>query len=291
MTNGDTINLDELKMGLGLGMGLESVNREEISMIEEEVESGEEDMDTPGDDSSVFDEEVEAAEEPTVSASPQKEATTTSDMFKLKLQPKPPALRETNGNKSPSRSPRKVAFSASIPNTPTQVEVDENIDASGLDLVDPDKDSGPVSASKGRRQEDRTPRHVRCDAIADQIIGMASKVTFSSSPCLLPNSPTAPHSNRNLQTRKRHSSPRPHPDEPSPKLTVHDKLAQAEADAAAVAEGLKVVPSKGLEDTELPEDSRTRRAVRSPTKTKIHGRPKRRKSTLTPEELGNLLGC
>jgi hypothetical protein len=212
-------------------------------------------------------------------------------MFKLKLQPKPPALRETNGNASPSRSPRKVAFSASIPNTPTQNEADENVDNSSLGLVNLDKDSGLVSASKVRRQEDRTPRHVRCDAIADQIIEMASKVIFSSSPCPLLNSPSATQSNNKVQTRKRHSSPRPHPDEPSPKLTVHDKLAQAEADAAAVAEGLKVGTTKGMEEFELPEDGRKRRAMRSPTKTKIHGRPKRRKSTLTPEELGNLLGC
>ncbi|KAF1914178.1 Afadin and alpha-actinin-binding-domain-containing protein [Ampelomyces quisqualis] len=291
MTNGDTINLDELKIGLGLGMGLEGVNREEISMVEEEAESGEDDMDTPGDDSSVFDDEVEELEEPAVRASPQKEATTSSDMFKLKLLPKPAALRETNGNKSPSRSPRKVAFSTSIPNTPTEAEADENVDASGLDLIDPDKDHGSVSVSKARHHEDRTPRQVRCDRIADQIIEMASKVTFSSSPCSIIKSPTATHSNSILQTRKRHSSSRPHPDEPSPKLTVHDKLAQAEADAAAVAEGLKFEPLKGLGDTELPEGGGKRRAMRSPTKIKIHGRPKRRKSTLTPEELGNLLGC
>ncbi|KAH7391058.1 Afadin and alpha-actinin-binding-domain-containing protein [Phaeosphaeria sp. MPI-PUGE-AT-0046c] len=255
MTNGDTINLDELKMGLGLGVGLETVNREEISMMEDDDDEDDEDEEAEAemdaeDVSSVFDEDLEEPQEP---PTPQPldhtvEATSNSEMFKLKLKPTPGVLRETNGNKSPIRpnkspirSPRKVAFSASIPNTPTQLE-EEN---SGIDLV------GEERSRSGSREEG-TPRH----------------------------------------TRKRHSSPRPHPDEPSPKLTVHDKLAQAEAAAAAVAEGLKVTSAVRLDDgTETPEGQRKRRATRSPTKTKIQGRPKRRKSTLTPEELENLLGC
>lgn len=277
MTNGDTINLEELKMGLGLGAGLESVNREEISMLEEEEdddeEAGDEDEEVEAEDaSSVFDEELEEHQEP-VPQSPQMhivEATSNSDMFKLKLKPTQGVLRETNGNKSPARnnmspirSPRKVAFSASIPNTPTQTD-GEN---SGIDLVDAERTST-------RMPRDSTPRYVRCDSITCHIT------------CT---------DNNNNQPRKRHSSPRPHPDEPSPKLTVHDKLAQAEADAAAVAEGLKVTLAVRLDDdgaeTPPPESGRKRRATRSPTKTKIQGRPKRRKSTLTPEELENLLGC
>jgi hypothetical protein len=301
MTNGDTINLEELRMGLGLGMGLDTVSGQDVSMIDED------DGDDGGQDeaSSVFDEELdEAEEEQTTSQSPQQYQApepTSSDIFKLKLQPKLTALRETNGNKSPIRSPRKVAFSASIPNTPTQPE-DENVDASGLDLVDANKSSAPTSASKVLRSgertavstphEERTPRHVRCDNIADQIIKMASKDTLSSSPYPPPDSPTATKSNTKHQTRKRNSSPRPHPDEPSPKLTIHDKLAQAEAAAVAAADALQGTTTKETsEGTEEPEDARKRRAPRSPTKTKIQGRPKRRKSTLTPQELEDLLGC
>jgi hypothetical protein len=315
MTNGDTINLEELKMGLGLGMGLENVDREEISMIEEDDEEEEEEeeaSDAQDDASSAFDEELEGVEDQPVSPTPQREhiaePTANSDMFKLKLQPKPTALRETNGNKSPSRSPRKVAFSASIPNTPSQLE-DENVEASGIDIVDVHKPRGPVPASRMSRSverttrstaqeqteapqevtspskqkalSDRTPRHVRYEAIADEIIRMASRVTFSSSPC--PNS--------DYQTRKRHSSPRPHPDEPSPKLTVHDKLAQAEAEAAAAAAAVELKVASTEDGAEVIGDIRKRRATRSPTKSKIQGRPKRRKSTLTPEELENLLGC
>jgi hypothetical protein len=302
MTNGDTINLEELRMGLGLGMGLDTVNGQDVSMIDEDDEED----DGQDEASSVFDEELEEAEdEQTVSRSPQQDhhtEPTSSDIFKLKLQPKLTALQETNGNKSPIRSPRKVAFSASIPNTPTQPE-DENADASGLDIVDANKSSAPTSASKVLRsgrahpspaQEERTPRHVRCDTIADQIIKMASKDTLSSTPSSPFDSPTATKSNKKNQTRKRNSSPRPHPDEPSPKLTIHDKLAQAEADAAAAA-AAEVVQAQTTKDasegTEGLEDARKRRAPRSPTKTKIQGRPKRRKSTLTPQELEDLLGC
>ncbi|KAF2033165.1 hypothetical protein EK21DRAFT_59196 [Setomelanomma holmii] len=245
MTNGDTINLEELKMGLGLGVGLETVNRDEISMVEDDDEA-----DNEGDASSMFDEELKEAPEETHLPSSEKDdipgPTTTSDMFKLKLQPKPTALRETNGNKSPIRSPRRVAFSASIPNTPTQVE-DENGDASGIDLVEVEKSTRPTSASRipGSRervsrpasQDDRTPRH----------------------------------------------------------LTVHDKLKQAEADAAAIAESLQATSTldaaDAADDADVQKETSRKRAIRSPTKTRIQGRPKRRKSTLTPEELENLLGC
>lgn len=304
MHNGDTINLEELKMGLGLGVGLETVNKEDMSMVQEEDDEGESGEDI----SSVFDEQLtEVDEEQQLSTSESEYVaakTTHSDMFNLKLQPHLPALRETNGNKSPCRSPRKVAFSASIPNTPSQLE-DENPNVSGIDLLDAEKSSNPASAVKAPQsaerasrplsQDDRTPRQVRCDNIADRIFKMASTVTFSSTSSyssLLFDSPTAQHSNRNCQTRKRHSSPHVHPDEPSPKLTVHDKLAQAEADAAAVAEGLKVTSTQetGI-GADMPEENVRKRAPRSPVKTRIQGRPRRRKSTLTPEELENLLGC
>lgn len=300
MNNGDTINLEEIKMGLGLGMGLDTAN-DGLSMVDEDDEENIE----ADEASSVFDEELEGPEEQQETTSPTpaaaSEPTNNSDIFKLKLQAKPTALRETDGNKSPSRSPRKVAFSASIPNTPSQIEI-ENVDASEIDLVEAGVDpSACLSPNSNKTQErmprspakdDRNPRHVRCDNLADQIIDMASKVTFSSSSPLF-SLPTVTNPNTCYQSKKRHSSPRPHPEEPSPKLTVHDKLAQAEAEAAAVAEGLKVSRSASRSSTDVaaPEERSKRRATRSPTKTRIQGRPKRRKSTLTPEELENLLGC
>ncbi|KAF2676954.1 hypothetical protein K458DRAFT_424317 [Lentithecium fluviatile CBS 122367] len=250
---GDTIHLDELSRGLNLGLGLETVNKEEISMIAEDEE----------DDgaSSGFDELDEADDlhdPPSPEANDIPERTTGSDMFRLKLQPDPPALKESNGNaRSPVKSPRKVAFSASIPNTPSQME-DENAEASVIDLVGMEKPTRQTSPSEERTsrpgsQDNRTPRHAT----------------------------------------KRLSSPHAHPDERSPKLTVQDKLkaAQAEAEAAAVAGGLKVKSANERQSAEdgVLKERHQRRAGRSPIKTRISGRPKRRESTLTPEELDNLL--
>lgn len=295
-SGGDTINLEELKMGLGLGLGLDSVNKEGASIIAEEEDDG-------GGASSVFDDNINEADDlgdpPSPEADDIPEKTGGSDLFKLKLQPDPPALRESNGNvKSPTKSPRKVAFSASIPNTPSQME-DENAEASGIDLVGVEKPTRSASQSEERMsrptcQDNRTPRHVRCDSIADQIVRLASKVTFSSSPSTL-DSPTASDSDDHWQAKKRHSSPHAHPEEPSSKLTVLDKLkvAQAEAEAAAVTEGLKVNSPKAraADEEGLRHERRQRRASRSsPMKTRIGGRPRRRQSTLTPGELDTLLG-
>jgi hypothetical protein len=313
MTNGDTLNLADLQMGFGLGTDLGTADRPDISMIEEKDEEDEEVVEQA---SSVFEEEPEEMEEqediPTPApgadeADDLPEKTSASDIFKLKLRPThQPALRETNGNKSPSRSPRKVAFSASIPNTPSQLE-DENAEISVVDLVCDEKPSRPTSAAKPPRseerasrptsQENRTPRHVRCDNLADKIMKMASNPILSSptssfhynSPLLSLNK-----SNDIRQTRKRNSSPRAHPSERSPKLTVQDKLREA-AEAAAVPNDVKAVssPAKKTEDAAeaMPDTATKKRAPRSPVKSRIGGRPKRRKSTLTPEELANLLGC
>lgn len=298
MTNGDTINLEEFKMGFSFGLGMDTDDRDDTSVVEEEDELEE-------DTSSVFDEEVEEEQLQQRLPSPVAESVTEkangADMFKLKLHPNQPALRETNGNKSPSRSPRKVAFSTSIPNTPSHLD-EENADASGIDLVDVETPSRSASSAKALRSEDRasrpanrddrTPRHVRCDSIANQIIEMASKVTFSSPSSSLLDLPIDlfPYDTSNSygQTTKRSSSPHTHPDERSPKLTVQDKLrvVQAEAETAA----LKAVspPKKTTDQPDGPEERSARRPPRSPVKTRIGGRP-RRKSTLTPEELATLI--
>ncbi|KAL1612777.1 hypothetical protein SLS60_001006 [Paraconiothyrium brasiliense] len=307
-SGGDTINLDELKMGLGLGLGLESVNREDMSLIaEDDEEDFEEEEEEEEDGSSVFDEDVDEAEDADEPEDPQsvqapfREKTPASEVFNLKLQPNPAALKETHGNpKSPSRSPRKVAFSASIPNTPSQVE-DENTEASELNLVGVDKPTRPTSRSEERTsrsisKDERTPRSVRCDLIVDKLCQLASKNTFSSSPSSSTlDTITALASNEDWQAKKRHSSPHAHPDEPSPKLTVQDKLkvAQAEAAAAAAAEALQARSAKKErhDAAGVERERKQRRPSRSsPMKTRIGGRPKRRKSTLTPEELDTLLG-
>jgi hypothetical protein len=298
MTKGDTINLDEFTMDMDYD--LDSDGKDDISVIEEEEDEDEDeeqegDEDDEGEDedeaveegSSVFNEEVEAAPE----------RSAASDTFDLKLRPGQAALKETNGNKSPNKSPRKVIFSASIPNTPCQQD-DEKTNGAVVEAVDEEMSDQPTpvpkasdSEERGGRLpslEERTPRHVRCDEICDQIIKLASKVTFSSpspstSPSTFPSTfplsvdiATRTYSNRLEQTRKRLSSPRVHADERSPKLStsMQDKLRACQAEAEAAEETKK-----------------QRRASRSPTKTRIGGRAKRRKSTLTAAELENLLGC
>ncbi|KAI4661915.1 uncharacterized protein J4E78_004705 [Alternaria triticimaculans] len=256
MTNGDTINLEELRMGLGFGEGFETVDREGFSVIDEESEAEEAASSALEEDVDNTEEQEEAVYLPSPNPHARPDETTGPDVFSIKLQPSQPALRETNGNKSPSRSPRKVAFSASIPNTPSQVD-GENADTSGIDLVDAEKASRPTSAAKLPRSEERVSRPTSQD--------------------------------RPRHTKKRLSSPRAHPDERSPKLSVQDKLREA-AEAAAVTDG-DISTKKTDESTEVSEENPKKRAPRSPVKTRISGRPKRRKSTLTPEELANLLGC
>ena len=78
-------------------------------------------------------------------------------------------------------------------------------------------------------------------------------------------------------------------DEEDPRMSVEDKLrlAQAEAEAAGRSSHRGTKEESQL-DIELKEEMVK---LQSPArKTKIQGRPKRRKSSLSPEELEDLLG-
>ena len=190
MTNGDTINLEELRMGLGFGEGFETVDREGFSVIQEESEADEVESSALEEDVDDTEEQEEGDQLPSPESHEKPETTTGPGMFRIKLQPSQSALRESNGNKSPIRSPRKVAFSASIPNTPSQHD-EENADASGVDLVGAEKTSRPTSAAKPPRSEERASRptsqdrlrHVRYDTL-----------------------PTPPHRSLNLTTYYRPKS-------------------------------------------------------------------------------------
>lgn len=267
---GDTINLEDITKGLGLSGGLDTINTAEMSVITE-------DDDDEGVSSALdedIDNEAKLEEPPSPEPDDVPEKTAASDMFDLKLQPAQPALRERNSN---IRSPRKVAFSASIPNTPSEAG-NENVkeDGSEADVSSAIKrtrktaeaKASPLEehTSRAAAQDSRIPRQVRCD-----------------------DSTTTDLDIDQVQAKKR-SSDHAHPDERSPKLSVEDKLRVAEtAAAAAVAEGLNPVKSGGLKKGGEDGDRRQRHRG-SPMKTRIAGRPKRRKSTLTPEELQNLLG-
>lgn len=78
-------------------------------------------------------------------------------------------------------------------------------------------------------------------------------------------------------------------DEEDPRISVEEKLRLAQAEAEAAGGSSR----RGLEedsqfDIDLKEEIGK---LQSPArKSKIQGRPKRRKSTLSPEELEDLLG-
>lgn len=307
MTNGDTIKLEELQMGFSFGLEPGPDDRDDASMEDDEeaVEDGssvfDEEVDEADNDEDDIEDEVdETVDEPSAiyppssaEASAMAQRGKTGDVFKLKLQPNPPALRETDGNKSPSKSPRKVAFSASIPNTPSQVE-DENIDGSGIDLIGVENRSRIHSATRAppsheptshvRARDDGTPRHVRCDSRV-AFSSLHDSFQFDSSTDLVPLDP----SNKHSQTRKRLSN-EAHPEERSSKLTVQDKLrvVQAEAESAAIKAASPVKKTGPVGDAAAGEAKRATRPPRSPMKSRVGGRPRRRKSTLTPEELESL---
>ncbi|KAF2751191.1 hypothetical protein M011DRAFT_473699 [Sporormia fimetaria CBS 119925] len=294
-TGDDTITLDDLKMGLGLSARIEPTGIQEVSTI---MEEDEEDATSALDEDFHEGDDSEGVDEPKFPAAEVYQKQTASAKFHHKLQPSQQALREASGNKSPVKSPRKVAFSASIPNTPSEAG-NENAEGTSfnsdavsatkrLRSVSKEATESPLDARRTRQasQEPRLPRHVRCDDIADQLVKLASKVRISPSfsDCGSP----AEDSTDDVQTRKRSSSPQAHRDERSPKTRIEDKLRLAEAEAAAVAEGLKAAETQAAATS--PEAERKQRPRGSPMKSRIKGRPKRRKSTLTPEELQNLLG-
>lgn len=73
-------------------------------------------------------------------------------------------------------------------------------------------------------------------------------------------------------------------------MSVEEKLrlAQAEAEAAAAKASSREPENNSQLDIDFDEEIGK---LRSPAKkSKIQGRPKRRKSTLSPEELDDLLG-
>lgn len=133
MDGGDTITLDELRMGLGPGDMLAPVAEEEEEEEEEAFDS-EEDME---------DEEIDDIDDEPALPSPEKPVADEkeTDLFNIKLKPTPHhALRESDGN---MRSPRKVIFAPSNNSTPSyNAAADENV--SEVDLVK----SGSRSSSR-----------------------------------------------------------------------------------------------------------------------------------------------
>ena len=242
-SGGDTVNLDEIKQGLGLGR--------DLNLHDPALTFDDDDDDDDNDTSGGIDEISEMQTEGDLSmAQSEAEPAFATDLDRHRF-PKP--LVEGHGN---IRSPRKVAFKA-------EVRREQENNGHGVD------------ARLQRKVHPHDP-----DLIARRLAAAT---------------PIDTHWDRwinGLQNLKRSSSASPQPGERSPKLTVQEKLnvAQAEAEAAAVAAGLKLDEvGDGLRDE--PKQVRDVEVTRNSRKTriKVTGRPRRRKSTLTPDELERLL--
>ncbi|RDI82743.1 hypothetical protein Vi05172_g7155 [Venturia inaequalis] len=337
LSGGDTVNINELKMGLGLGVGLANTAIADEDTEEIEGDSLEADI-SVAEYQEEDTEEMDLLQEPDIveeATKPREPARNSRTRRSPRLQ-KP--LRETSAN-----SPRKVSFASSKPNTPDVIEKSApksrtrdlgNVPTPSLKRPTP---AGPrqKSPSSLNKEDTRLPRKVRFSFTTHdvdsptatipskvQTLGCASRSVEPKkmSPSLHRLSPPkyVHHFVNPLQTLKRLSSSDPQPEERSPKLTTQEKLntAQAQAEAAAVKAGLDLdnvdLRIEGLEDDDEDDgvDELVREKERMPPppqpkpreRTKVvdkkeeepkrsskSGRSRRRKSTLTPEELEKLM--
>ncbi|KAH0257453.1 hypothetical protein KCU91_g16365, partial [Aureobasidium melanogenum] len=259
--SGDTINLDELKKGLGLGVGLEAPATAQKLRASQHARSNS-DHDSGIHTLSPTPSESHAA--PPSTAKSQR-SIDPPEFFNLN----PRGQRTLNKMSHNVQSPRKVAFA---------VDASENTDpaepAPGtLDTPIFVKASATRSSLPTRRQLDLTPSAGSHDRLPSQSRG--------SSPPRRPVDYLSEHLPQGEDEEYR--------EEDGARMSVEEKLrlAQAEAEAAGGA------PTKRPdEDSQIDIDiDEEMSKLRSPAKkTKIQGRPKRRKSTLSPEELEDLLG-
>lgn len=314
LNGGDTVNIEELKQGLGLGRGFGAsmALRDDLPIDSDQEEpSFEEPADLADiEEMPTLDESVDLLPSVIPNDGKAKDRPTTR-----KQQP----LQEGSGN---SMSPRKTVLTPAKEGLSSTSE--ENAQHPKQDSRRTQQDisakSKPTATASTKDKDSRIPRKVGFS------ISYLSSITASTE-TVEKDDLLIQQIRRNcfkhkfidpLQTLKRLSSSHPHAEErsskrsSSPQLTTQEKLniAQAEAEAAAVATGLDVdeldIELEGVEkesedvqgekeseDIQSEKEEVRRRARRDlashSRKTKISGRPRRRKSTLTPEELEGLM--
>ncbi|KAH0403190.1 hypothetical protein KCU89_g2385, partial [Aureobasidium melanogenum] len=259
--SGDTINLDELKKGLGLGVGLEAPPTAQKLRASQHARSNSDH------DSGIHTLSPTPSESHAVPPSTAKSQRSIDPPEFFNLNPR--GQRTLNKMSHNVQSPRKVAFA---------MDASENTDpaepAPGtLDTPLFVKAPATRSSLPTRRQLDLTPSAGSHDRLPSQSRG--------SSPPRRPVDSPSEHLPQGEDEEYR--------EEDGSRMSVEEKLrlAQVEAEAAGGA------PTKGPdEDSQIDIDlDEEMNKLRSPAKkTKIQGRPKRRKSTLSPEELEDLLG-
>ncbi|KAK4982370.1 hypothetical protein LTR66_009310 [Elasticomyces elasticus] len=363
-STGDTINLDDLKQGLGLSVGFDGSSQERRGdlVASHDLQEGEEDevevaaheadvsqlgrdddaetivQDLGVEDDTGADEEDEEDEKDgghTVARSPkspERQPLEPPEFFDLRPHSSG-HLRETTGN----RRNRMAPVSTSKPDGDH-----------GTERSYPDKKKPALDLATPTIIKQHISRSTRFHSAKTAAPESAAARSTARKPASVKTTSALPR-----QTRKRLSSPNPHPKERSAKqrtsepnetiaaesslfspttaepnphqhqpeaeeeekheereLTLHEKLkaAQTEAEAAAAAAATAAAsnnPTKarkepdrvcfddGLDDNDddFGEKGDEVGVIRSPVrKTRIRGRPKRRKSTLNPDELQRLLG-
>ncbi|KAI9810253.1 MAG: hypothetical protein M1827_006387 [Pycnora praestabilis] len=251
---GDTVNLSELKMGLGMGLGMdaEMTEDEERSAIEDNLaEDGEreervvgmgegevQDRSGTGDVIEYEDGEVNnlANDEDSTPELNEEITPSPTDQPSVEI-----PLSETNSNICPSPLNRKVSFSTGT-SKPIIGNVDEN-SLSSLDLIDASI-SKPVS---------KWPS-----------VGSTGRLSTGKSKIQ-----SRPFSSRSI--------PQQPPNHPSTPLTIQQKLALVKAEAEAASASAAIPP---------PADTGNMKVI----KGRASGRKSRRKSTLSPDELLMLIG-
>ncbi|KAI9699508.1 MAG: hypothetical protein M1820_007139 [Bogoriella megaspora] len=254
---GDTVRLEDLKMGLDLGEGLEDLasvagsTRKRRNGRRTSIGST---TNIAGEDSQM--DEGTKTEWSNIEVV---ERTVGSDTLNFDLLSRPQPLREAQGN---ARSPRRVSFMPTLEDV-----VDEN---SEVDVVGsaPDLSPGKVFNQSPQRQ---APKRLSSPHPSER----ASKLLFSS------------------DLSEGEDDQGAEDEQEDDQLSIQEKLkaAQAEAEAAAKARIKQAEEEKiRLEEEKEAKADRVGSPVKAVKRTRIGGRPKRRKSTLTPDELMGLLG-
>ncbi|KAI5198809.1 hypothetical protein E4T39_06626 [Aureobasidium subglaciale] len=276
--SGDTINLDELRKGLGLGVGLEAPPTAQKLRASQYARS---DSDH---DSGIHTLSPTTSEGRTVPPSTAKSQRSIDPPEFFDLNPRR-GQRTLNKMSHNVQSPRKVAFA---------MDASENTDPAAST---PDKLNSPsfVKASTNtslptRRQPDFTPLTSSHDRLVSNITQSHSHSTLTIMQPSRSRGSSPPR--RSVEDASEHlpqGEDEEVQEEEQPPMSVDEKLRLAQAEAEAAGSASK----RGHdEDSQLDIDiDEEIGKLRSPAKkSKIQGRPKRRKSTLSPEELEDLLG-
>ncbi|KAF4548677.1 Hypothetical protein D9617_26g078900 [Elsinoe fawcettii] len=280
---GDTINLDDLKRGLGMDVGFEEIRqtmspsrlpRPSILPISNEEDTTEAELISRDSGVSGMTEEDQIASTLLLPSPAKQTAVNPPDFFDLRPTKtvQGQQLRQLSSNiQSPRRlqstsrlqSPKKVAFE--------QPPVDSS------EIIEPVRQryvpTPELSSSDIENQSlNELPRTRSGRSRIPNLSSAASKVPTSKKT----GDVEPPQSSSFLE-------------EDVPHMTMQDKLRAAQSEAE---EALNKPTRGSVMDSELElELNDDVGALRSPAKkSKIKGRPKRRKSTLSPEELESLLG-